>query len=163
MPGKLPKRLPVSGIRMFDRLDNITCFYTVKVWFLYRHTLCFWVVLSLTKIICKKTTAPAVRKTVLVLNTHESINVPVLVDAEGRLDSELMTVYGEETEVHGSCSVTYQNRFYMFGGKKQKRQISEVTECEVKRIGSLDFDHSEGACSDNDHEIFLCFHYRPGQ
>ena len=33
-----------------------------------------------------------------------------------------------------------------------------MTECEFKRIGSLDFDHDDGACTNvNDLEVHLCF------
>ena len=67
-------------------------------------------------------------------------------------------LFGKETEVHHSCSVTYRNRFYVFGGDQHKRQISEVTKCELTRIGNLDFDHHWGSCSSvNDQEIYLCF------
>ena len=42
--------------------------------------------------------------------------------------------------------------------QNQKRQISEVTQCKLKRIGTLDFDHRWGACSNvDDREIYLCF------
>ena len=54
--------------------------------------------------------------------------------------------------------VTFRNRFYVFGGLSQERQISEVTQGELKRIGTLDFDHNLGACSNvDDREIYLCF------
>ena len=70
----------------------------------------------------------------------------------------LLMLFGEETQVSGSCSVTYRNRFYVFGGWNQKRQISEVAQCELKRIGTLGFDHDEAACSNvDDREIYLCF------
>ena len=62
-------------------------------------------------------------RAVLVLNSYYGPNVPVLIDAEGRFDTNLVTQFGEETQVHGSCSVTYRNKFYIFGGQFQKRQI----------------------------------------
>ena len=38
------------------------------------------------------------------------------------------------------------------------RQISEVTQCGLKRIKSLEFDHRFGGCSNvDDKEIYLCF------
>ena len=38
------------------------------------------------------------------------------------------------------------------------RQISEVTHCGVRSLGTLDFDHFSGACSNVDNrEIYLCF------
>ena len=64
----------------------------------------------------------------------------------------------ENTEVYGSCSVTYRNKYYVFGGKVKMRQISEVAECKLRRIGSLDFDHSWAACSNVDNQkLYLCF------
>lgn len=57
----------------------------------------------------KKTTAPNGYRTVLVLNTFER-NDPVLVDADGRFDSDLVTVFGQNTEVYDSCSVTFRNK-----------------------------------------------------
>ena len=54
--------------------------------------------------------------------------------------------------------VTFRNRFYVFGGLSQERQISEVTQCELKRIGTLDFDHQFWDCTNvGDKEIYLCF------
>ena len=102
-------------------------------------------------------------KTVLVLYyvgrkiEHKS---PFLIDAEGRSDSDVTISFGDFTEVSQSCSVTFRNKFYIFGGRIRKKQISEVTKCEVKRIGTLDFFHYYGACSNfDDREIFLCFDY----
>ena len=43
-------------------------------------------------------------------------------------------------EVFCSCSTTFNNRMYIFGGAENKRQISEVTGCELKQIGQLGFD-----------------------
>ena len=41
-----------------------------------------------------------------------------------------------------------------------RRQISEVTECEVKRIGSLSFNLKFGTCGNSgDREIYLCFDF----
>ena len=65
-------------------------------------------------------------QTALVLNSYYGPNVPVIIDANGRFDSDLVTEFGDETQAHGSCSLTYRNRFYIFGGQFEKRQISEV-------------------------------------
>ena len=97
-------------------------------------------------------------KTVLVLNSFEEYKAPLLVDAKGRNDPSVTMSVGENTEVFNSCSVTYRNRFYVFGGDRQKRQISEVAQCELRRIGTLDFIHYYGACNNfGDREIYLCF------
>ena len=96
-------------------------------------------------------------KTVLVLyNAWKT--PPLLVDAEGRSDSNFIFSFGEETDVQGSRSVTYRNRLFVYGGYIFQRQISEVKECELRRVGNLDFDHYDGACSNtNDRLIYLCF------
>ena len=104
-----------------------------------------------------------VKKTVLVLNTYERYAAPrrtppVVVDAEGRMDSNILFSHIGETEVYLSCSVMYRNKYYVFGGVRQMRQISELTGCELRRIGSLKFNHAYGSCSTfGDREILLCF------
>ena len=41
---------------------------------------------------------------------------------------------------------------------KKRRQILMVDQCQLKRIGSLAFDVSLGACAQRDNqEIFICF------
>ena len=85
-------------------------------------------------------------------------NEPLLVNTQDRNDLNFVLSFGEDTEVHKSCSVTFRNRNYVFGGVNHRRQISEVKNCELKRIGSLDFDHFFGTCSSvGDREIWLCF------
>ena len=58
-----------------------------------------------------------------------------------------------------SCSVTWQNQFYIFGGKMGEiRQISLLTGYNMERIGSLSFDFRGGTCSAmNNKLLFLCF------
>ena len=102
-------------------------------------------------------------QTVLVLNTRSSdpraFKIPPrLVNAQDRNEPITTISFAEETEVLSSCSVTYRNRFYVFGGLIKKRQICELTECEFKRIGSLDFDFDDGACTNvKDLKVYLCF------
>ena len=45
----------------------------------------------------------------------------------------------------------------VFGGWYEERQISRLDGFKLKRIGSLDFDHEDGACSVMHGEIYLCF------
>ena len=40
----------------------------------------------------------------------------------------------------------------VFGGDSQKRQISEIDNCALKRIGDLSFDHDSGACTTDSKE-----------
>ena len=52
----------------------------------------------------------------------------------------------------------------MFGGNKEKRQISRVDGCGLKRVGSLAFDFYKGACTTvNDDLLVLCFPYNDGK
>ena len=97
-------------------------------------------------------------ETVLVLSLVSfKWEQPLLVDAKGRHDRNRMSK-DENTELHNSCSVTYHNRFYVYGGDWLTKQISEVTQCGVRRIGTLDFRHLLGSCSNvGDQEIYLCF------
>lgn len=87
---------------------------------------------------------------VLVLNTWSSLthpqNPPVLTNSSGDVERELDFVIDDDTEVERSCSLTWHNKLYVFGGKRQKKQISRVDSCGLHRIGSLAFEHVYGDC-----------------
>ena len=58
-----------------------------------------------------------------------------------------------------SCSLTWHNKFYIFGGEKYKNQRSQVVGTELKRLDDLAFDHQQATCDVMGTEkIFLCFH-----
>ena len=62
------------------------------------------------------------------------------------------------TEAFLSCSITWNNQLFIFGGKHEKRQISKLTGHKLQRVGDLDFDHYFGSCSVMGNKyIFLCF------
>ena len=66
--------------------------------------------------------------------------------------------FGYGTEVYFSCSLQWQNQFYVFGGKNEKKQVSVVNGNRLERKGTLDFDFSEGGCTVlNQSIIVLCF------
>ena len=69
--------------------------------------------------------------------------------------------YGPETSVYESCSITWKNEFFVFGGNNSdKKQISKMVGCKLTRIGSLDFDHFAGTCSNmNNRLLYVCFDY----
>ena len=70
---------------------------------------------------------------------------------------------GENTQVYYSCSITWRNKHFVFGGYNEKKQISQLIGCELKRVGSLAFDHFFGACTTvGDNLIYLCFNYASG-
>ena len=67
-------------------------------------------------------------------------------------------VFGEGTQVYYSCSVTWRNQFFVFGGYNHKRQISKLSGCKLTSVGTLAFDHYYAACSiAGDDVIYLCF------
>ena len=64
----------------------------------------------------------------------------------------------DTTEAMYSCSVNWENQFFIFGGWAKKRQVSRLSGYKLKREGDLLFDHYMGACSVMANEyIFLCF------
>ena len=67
---------------------------------------------------------------------------------------------GSKTAAWTSCSVNWQNRFYIFGGHDYDhlRQISLLQGHKLQRVGTLSFNHRYGACSVlSSQYIFLCF------
>ena len=52
----------------------------------------------------------------------------------------------------------FKGEFYIYGSQEEdRRQIAKVTDCSLKRVGSLPFDHKFGSCAANGNELFLCF------
>ena len=45
----------------------------------------------------------------------------------------------------------------VFGGEKNERQVLQVDDCGLSRIGTTPFDHVFGACASTDVLIMLCF------
>ena len=62
------------------------------------------------------------------------------------------------TAVYYSCSLQWQNSYYVFGGLNERRQVSMVNGNQLERKATLDFDFVEGACTVlNQITIVLCF------
>jgi len=96
---------------------------------------------------------------VLILSNEQAENVPVLTNAAGRDDKDFDFETDEEAEVHQSCSLTWQNELYVFGGIYKRTQISKVTSCRLAPIGQLAFDHVLGGCVNvAGNAVALCFH-----
>ena len=96
---------------------------------------------------------------VLVLNTYKPANKPILTDLNGKALNCPAFSIADDVEVYGSCAVTYQGGFYVYGGKTYKRQIAKVTDKSLRKIGSLPFDFIAGCCSSTTDKIILCFHF----
>ena len=107
----------------------------------------------------RTTKAPSQATEVLVLNTRKNAdNVPIITNAAGRQDTNFEFVFGEGTQVYLSCSMTWKNDLYVFGGNPNKRQISQLVGCQLTQIGELEFDHHFGACANvADEKLYLCF------
>ena len=98
------------------------------------------------------------RTEVLILSTQNAANMPVLTNSAGREDKNFNFVIDELTEVIYSCSLTWENEFYVFGGGSKKTQISKVTSCRLSRIGQLAFEHKYGDCVNvASKKVVLCF------
>ena len=84
-------------------------------------------------------------KSILVLNTYDRDNVPLLMDSNGdfnQIDFEM----GPLTQVNRSCSATINGEFYIFGGHTRQRQVSKVVDCSLKRVGDLPYELVFPAC-----------------
>lgn len=103
------------------------------------------------------TTPVPVHETVLVLSTKLVNHVPLLTDDNGREDRNFFFMYGQETVVHYSCGLSFQNEFYIFGGINE-HQISKVASCRLDIVGQLSFRFVHGGCtSGTDNLVYLCF------
>ena len=94
-----------------------------------------------------------------MLNTADGcLKRPMLVDANDRRNGNVFMVFDEDTEVFHSCSLTWRNQFFVFGGDQEKRQVSKLSGCRLSLVGTLAFDHVEAGCSNvGDEVIYLCF------
>ena len=100
--------------------------------------------------------APTITNTtVLVLSRNRA----VLLDADGRFDTDFDFTFGQKTIAHMSCSSLFKGEFFVFGGSTHKRQISKLVGNSLMNIGRLDFDFSMGSCASSaDTRLYLCFH-----
>ena len=83
---------------------------------------------------------------ILVLSTSsmpQNKPVPRIIDGVGH-SKEIGFSFSAKTEVHGSCSITWQNKMYVFGGITNKEQISVIDKCELTSIGELQFKMTQG-------------------
>ena len=94
----------------------------------------------------------------MALNTLYDTNQAVLVnitDGSTQLDSY---TFPRGSEVDHSCTLIFKNEVYIFGGGDRKRQISQVSDCRLTRIGSLTFDFTSRACTTiHESTLMLCF------
>ena len=96
------------------------------------------------------------KKSVLALSTYYS-NKAVFIS--GISYTQLSFNYGSNTSVSYSCSLAFQNEFYVFGGTgTYRKQASQLKGNRLERIGTLNFEFFRGACANLDNQkIYLCF------
>ena len=79
------------------------------------------------------------------------------------IDLEFNFSINNDTEVFHSCSITWYNELYVYGGDSKKTQISKVTDCRLEQVGELEFEHKQGDCVNvADEQIYLCFDQNNG-
>ena len=62
--------------------------------------------------------------------------------------------------VDHSCGVQFKGDHYIYGSYSgDQRQIAKVTNCSLKRIGTLPFTLYYGACAATMDRVFLCIDY----
>ena len=100
------------------------------------------------------TTTAKTKDWVLVLSSKP----PMIIDGNGQ-SKDIEFEYGSETQMSGSCSIIWRGTMYVFGSSKEKRQISKVDQCQLKRVGNLPFNVYQGGCANQgDSRIYLCFY-----
>lgn len=104
------------------------------------------------------------RTSVLILSTHpSSLKLPVITNASGKEEypvKDFYFLFGENTNVFESCSLTWHGEFYVFGGNGDyTNQISKLNGCKLERIGSLEFEFDQGDCAVINDVVHLCFNY----
>lgn len=105
------------------------------------------------------TTPSALNTSILVLYTINgmtpTIQHPFITSVDGT-KKPVNFNYDDKTSVYRSCSVSVNNTMIVYGGANAKRQISQVTDCSLKIIGTLPFDFDTGSCAYEKNMILLC-------
>ena len=92
------------------------------------------------------------------MSSYSGWKPAVLVDSTGRQDKLECFTHDKDSEVYRSCSVTWNNELYIFGGAHNKRQISKLVRYKLQVIGNLPFDFQFGGCTTMaSGKLFLCF------
>ena len=105
------------------------------------------------------TTTSAPDTSVLVLNTWLDVNKRLIIDEAGNSDRNFFFTFGNNTEAWASCSVVWRNKMLVLGGATHRKQISEVSRCQLKRTGTLPHELYYGACTTTVELVYLCFDY----
>ena len=95
---------------------------------------------------------------ILAINTHpQGGKRAYSINSRGGYE-QLDFEFGNDTEVYASCSLQWQNDYYVFGGRSEERQVSMVNGNRLERKATLNFDFETGGCTVlNQRTIVLCF------
>ena len=94
---------------------------------------------------------------ILAINTRFANKRAYSINPRGGYE-QLDFEFGNGTEVYNSCSLQWQNQYFVFGGRNEKRHVSMVNGNRLERKATLDFHFREGACTVlNQITIVLCF------
>ena len=93
---------------------------------------------------------------ILAINTRNGKRA-YLINPRGGYE-QLDFEFGDGTEVYKSCSLQWQNYYYVFGGNSERRQVSMVNGNRLELKATLDFNYEAGGCTVlNQITIVLCF------
>ena len=82
---------------------------------------------------------------------------PVMTDLNGKESDCPPFTIDNNVAVFYSCAVTYQDQFFVYGGKNRTRQIATVINKSLRNVGTLPFNFFGGSCSSTMTKIILCF------
>ena len=103
---------------------------------------------------------------ILVIRTNY-LKLAYMIDGKGK-SSDLKSRFTIEEktnvgpisagEMDASCSIIWRGKMFVFGGSGQRRRISAVESCQLKKKGTLNFDLETSACAQRDnYEVIICF------
>ena len=109
---------------------------------------------------CAEYDCDSPRSEVLILSTRSPSNVPVMTNAAGDVDHDFYFTIDNDVDVYHSCSLTWQNEFYVYGGDITTTHVSKLNACRLERVGELAYNLNHVACASvSDERIYLCFDY----
>ena len=80
-----------------------------------------------------------------------------LIDLYGNVNTDLSFQFEKDAYAYGGCGLLFKGNFYIYGDSiGDRRQITVVVGCSLKRIGTLPFPFHEDACAAATNQFFLC-------
>ena len=108
-------------------------------------------------------TIPTARTEVLILSGNIDETIPVITNSFGRDDRTSFAIkrgnnYAlDQADITFSCSVTWQNELFFFGGATYPEQILKLTNCELTGYGKLSFNHYDGERARNSFYLLITY------